>query len=243
MRVAELFAGSRSIARACAKINARARRAGQPPRFEVWSTDWEAFKGIDHVGDVLAIKALDQFIAADFTWASVPCTSYSLLAIGHHRNGPEPKTDAARLGDRIVVHTLDLIRRNGGGFMVENPRAMLRKMPFMRGIDRRTVTYCSYGDARMKPTDLWSNVFRSMFLPEGFQVAPMCYNSNKHCHHDRSPRATTLKARGEKRTGGTAFLGSAYDRSILPEGLCLAIMSNVWELWDQRLGPWASSDV
>ena len=42
-------------------------------------------------------------------------------------------------------------------FFIENPRGLLRKMPFMRDLMRHTVTYCQYGDTRMKPTDIWTN--------------------------------------------------------------------------------------
>ena len=61
---------------------------------------------------------------------------------------------------------------------------------------RHTVSYCKYGDTRMKPTDIWTNNLN-------WQPKPMCkpfkydYSSNpegevvdRHCHHDASPRGT-----------------------------------------------------
>lgn len=239
MRIAELFAGSGSIRKAADRHNAIATAAGRGPMFEVWSTDWTAFDRIDHVGNILDLELQDLPWAPDFIWASVPCTTYSLLAIGHHRNGPTPKTEAAVIGDQIVQHTLNLIRRSGAGFIMENPRAMLRKMPFMRGIDRRTVTYCSYGDNVMKPTDLWSNTFRSLLLPEGIDLRPMCYNNNKHCHHDRAPRYSTLRSKGMVPTGGTTERKNAYERSIIPAELCFDVLGDLHRMFANRTGPWS----
>ena len=44
-------------------------------------------------------------------------------------------------------------------WFIENPRAVLRKMPFMpNGDSRHEVWYCQYGDTRAKPTDIWTNL-------------------------------------------------------------------------------------
>ena len=51
-------------------------------------------------------------------------------------------------------------------------------MHYMKGMDRTTVTYCSYGDTRMKPTDIFSNNIRDMFNLNGWQPRTMCYNGN-----------------------------------------------------------------
>ena len=44
-----------------------------------------------------------------------------------------------------------------------------KQMEWMRGLPRYTVTYCQYGDNRMKPTDIWTNHPEPKFLP-------MCHN-------------------------------------------------------------------
>ena len=41
-------------------------------------------------------------------------------------------------------------------YFIENPRGGMRKMEWMKGLPRYTVTYCEYGDNRMKPTDIWT---------------------------------------------------------------------------------------
>lgn len=222
-KVLELFAGSRSIGK-------EAERQGH----SVISLDIEPFESVDLVMSILDFQLSHLSAPPDLIWASVPCTSYSMLAIRHHRRGQTPISDTARLGDRIVVHTLKLIREAGCLWIMENPRAALRKMVFMRGLDRRTVCYCRYGDTRMKPTDLWGNVFYSLMNPEGYQPRDMCYNDHPTCHHDRSPRASTLKARGEKRTGGTVMLNSAYERSKLPDQLCRDIIVSAYNQWSVK---------
>ncbi len=219
-RVLELFAGSRSIGK-------EAERQGH----SVISLDIEHFAGIDLVMSVLDFQLKQLSDPPHFIWASVPCTSYSMLAIRHHRRGQLAISDTARLGDQIVLKTLDLIREAGCLWAIENPRAALRKMDFMRGLDRRTVCYCRYGDTRMKPTDLWGNVFYSLINPSGYQVRRMCWNNNTKCNHERSPRYTTLKARGEQRSGGTVMLGNAYERSKLPTELCADLIRSAADQW------------
>ena len=53
-------------------------------------------------------------------------------------------------------------------YFIENPRGGMRKMEWMKGLSRYTVTYCQYGDNRMKPTDIWTN------HPDP-KILPMCH--------------------------------------------------------------------
>jgi hypothetical protein len=110
------------------------------------------------------------------------------------------------------IHVMDdIIKHFGCLFYIENPRGMLRKMPFMKGIDRTTVCFCRYGDHRMKPTDSFSNNIRSLFVPDGWNPRQMCHNSNPKCHHDRAPRGSKT---------GTQGLKNAHERSKMPDQLC-----------------------
>jgi len=74
-------------------------------------------------------------------------------------------------------------------------------MAFMDGLTRHTVTYCQYGDTRMKPTDIWTN--HPTWVPK-----PMCKNGAP-CH--------IAAPRGSKT--GTQGLKNAKYRSIVPEEL------------------------
>lgn len=67
---------------------------------------------------------------------------------------------------------------------------------------RYTVTYCQYGDNRMKPTDIWTNHPDPKFLP-------MCHNGDS-CH--------VAAPRGSKT--GTQGLKGARERSVIPQKLC-----------------------
>lgn len=78
----------------------------------------------------------------------------------------------------------------------------MRKMSFVQGLPRYTVTYCKYGDERMKPTDIWTNHPNPRFIPP-------CKNGDP-CHIS-APRGA--------RTGTQGIKGSK-DRSRIPEALC-----------------------
>ena len=81
----------------------------------------------------------------------------------------------------------------------------------VKGIDRTTVTYCTYGDKRMKPTDIWSNNIFDMFNLNGWKPRPMCFNGNTKCDHEAAPRGSKT---------GTQGLASNYERSKIPKALC-----------------------
>ena len=71
-----------------------------------------------------------------------------------------------------------------------------------KDIPRYTVTYCQYGDTRMKPTDIWANRPNPKFKPP-------CHNGDP-CH--------TPASRGSKT--GTQGLKGSIKRSIIPQKLC-----------------------
>ena len=71
--------------------------------------------------------------------------------------------------------------------------------------------YCQYGDKRAKPTDIWTNI--EQWIPR-----PVCHNGNKNCHHESAPRGSKT---------GTQGLKGSYDRSKVPEQLCLEILNTI----------------
>ena len=203
MKILELFAGSRSIGKAAED-------------HDVFSVDWERFEGIDLVADIEFLKASDIPFIPDYVHASPDCTTYTIAAISTHRNGVEPKTDYAKKCDRVNQNVIGLIKHwleinPSMIFTIENPRGMLRKMPFMQEFKRHTVWYCQYGDDRAKPTDIWTN-------SETWEPRPVCHNGNKNCHHQPAPRGSKTGTQGRK---------GSYNRSLIPEQLCKEILLSI----------------
>ena len=202
MKVLELFAGTRSISKAF-------ERRGH----EVYTVDWDKdFENIDLCKDISKLTAqeiLENFGHPDVIWASPDCSSYSVAAIYHHRrrdktNGSlEPITEYARFCDETNQHVLELIKElNPKFYFIENPRGALRKMWWMQDLPRYTVTYCKYGESRMKPTDIWTNHPDPKFIPP-------CKNGDP-CH-EKAPR-------GSK--SGTQKIKGSKNRAKIPVLLC-----------------------
>lgn len=167
----ELFAGTRSIG-----------KAFEERGHEVFSVEWNKdFENIDlykDIGELTAQEVLDKFGHPDIVWMSYDCTSYSIAGISHHRKkNPEtgnldPVSDYAKFCDRINQHCLDLVRELKPTYwFIENPVGGLRKMSFMQGLPRYTVTYCQYtlslppNQRRKKPTDIFTNHPNPKFKP------------------------------------------------------------------------------
>lgn len=202
MKILELFAGSRSISNMAEELG-----------FEVFSTDIEPFDKIDYVVDILEFDYSKIPFQPDVIWASPPCTAFSVASLGHHWTGGKgayiPKTEGAKLGIKLAQKTLEVINHyNPKYYFIENPRGLLRKMPFMQKLKRHTVTYCQYGDERMKPTDIWTN--SDIWVPR-----PMCKNGDP-CHI-AAPRGSRTGTQGRK---------GAYERSKIPSELCSEILKS-----------------
>lgn len=207
MKVLELFAGTRSIG-----------KAFEAKGHEVFSVEWNKdFDNIDLYADIGAITAdqiLSVFGRPDVIWASPDCATFSVSAISHHRRKDpvtgslEPISEYAKFCDQVDKHVLQLIEElQPKYYFIENPRGGMRKMDFMQGLPRYTVTYCQYGDTRMKPTDIWTNHPDPKFKPP-------CKNGDP-CH--------VSAPRGSKT--GTQALKNSMEKSIIPSALCEHIVS------------------
>ena len=202
MKVLELFAGTRSISKA---FEARGH--------EVYSVEWNKdFENISLYADIGTLTAADIIKLCggvpDVIWASPDCTTYSVAAISKHRRKEAdgnltPMTEYARFCDSVNAHVIDLIKELKPQYwFIENPVGGLRKMSFMQGLPRYTVTYCQYGERRQKPTDIWSNHPNPGFKEPCKRGAPC---------HDAAPRGAKT---------GTQALKNAIEKSKIPILLC-----------------------
>lgn len=201
LKVLELFAGTRSIG-----------KAFEERGHKVYSVEWcKDFENIDlycDIGTLSAEDILSKFEKPDIIWASPDCTTYSIAAISHHRKKElsgnlAPISEYAKFCDSVNKNMLKLIAElNPIYYFIENPRGGLRKMDFMQGIPKYTVTYCQYGDKRQKPTDIFTNYPNPNFKPPCKRGAS--------CHIS-APRGSKT---------GTQGLKGSVERSRIPKELC-----------------------
>ena len=173
--------------------------------------------------DILSLTAdelISKYGQPDFIWASPPCTTFSVASLRHYWSYVDgkavPKNDKTLQGIRLVEFTVDLIQELKPllGWLMENPRGMLRKQSVVADLPRRTVTYCQYGAPNQKPTDLWGYV-------SNWQSRPMC-SPGSNCHNSAKRGSDT----GTQGMGGGGKRG-AKKRSMIPyalgEEICIAL--------------------
>ena len=196
MKLLELFSGTKSIG-----------KVFEENGWEVFSVDNDPQYNPDWCGDILNFKTKEKY---DVVWASPPCTCFSVASIGSSWIGNyHPKKVGTALGMAYVLKAIEIIRDVKPKYwFIENPRGVMRKMGFMEGLKRNTVTYCQYGDNRMKPTDIWTNC-------DKWTPRPMCKNGDP-CHIS-APRGAKTGTQGLK----------LVDRSRIPNELCIEIFNAV----------------
>jgi hypothetical protein len=207
MIIFDLFSGTRSATRAFEQAGHTVISFELSPKH--WATE---------TVDVMDLKAKDliaKYGQPDFVWASPPCTTFS-VASGYKYwqktpNGTIPKHPDVAVAIELVRHTLNLIKELNPtkGWLMENPRGMLRLQDVVKDIPRTTITYCQYGDFRMKPTDLWGVV-------PGWTPRQVC-KAGDGCH-EAVPKSN--------RTAGSTRL-SRKKRSMIPDKLGLEILDAI----------------
>lgn len=172
--------------------------------------------------DILELQREELPKKIDVLWASPPCTTFSVASLRHYWVNGKPKNKKTWIGISMILKTLDLIseiRKDNPNLIwfIENPRGMLRKQSFMNGLNRKTISYCQYGDFRQKPTDIWTNLIT-------WDSRPMC-SPGSSCHESAK--------RGSDK--GTQNLSNSKVRSIIPPDLFKEIFNHIGKLNNSKL--------
>lgn len=197
-RMLELFSGTGRMAQAFADRG-----------WKVATVDFEYPATINKdVRDLTVSDVLEALGGPpDVIWASPPCNGFTVAVVSRNwrdfGDGPVPISDTARQGIGLLRATIRLTGAFPRSvFFIENPRGMMRRMVELQEFDRRTVTYCQYGERRMKPTDIWTNC-------SSWESRTPCKNGDE-CH-EAAPRGSKTGTQGVK---------GSYLRSALPFELC-----------------------
>jgi site-specific DNA-cytosine methylase len=218
----ELFCGTKSFS-----------KIAQSRGHDTFTIDFNAGFNPDLATDIekLTINDLpEKFRHPDIIWASPPCTCFSVMVISKNwtkdeHGNPQPIREETKQGMRLAQKTMELIKElKPKYYFVENPRAMLRKMSFMQGWPKSTVTYCQYGLEYQKATDIWNNCYE-------WKPRPVC-SPMSPCHV-RAPRGSKygLQGIGYRRREsihpgdmGNESHRPAALRAIVPPKLCEEII-------------------
>lgn len=154
----ELFCGKSEVSNAL-------RSAG----YKIYRSDINPDVTPDLCSDILKARVNQFPRPVEFLWASLPCQTYSIMAVEKHWKKVEygwrryyyyPQSSVAKEAVKILAKTIYLIHKlNPTYYLLENPRGALRHMPHMALIPfRHTVSYADYGMDYYKPTDLFTNI-------------------------------------------------------------------------------------
>lgn len=178
---------------------------------EVITVDLDPRFKTDIVGDVAQLRPEDLPWRPDVILASPPCEAFSVMVIGRnwHHDGT-PKNEKSALAVELVRATMRLIDVLAPAYWImENPVGKLRVLPVVSELERRTVTFCQYGETRMKPTDLWGG------FPPSLWLRPPC-SQGSPCH--------VAAPRGSRGAGTTQGMKNAALRAEIPRELSAHVL-------------------
>lgn len=184
----DFFSGSKSV-----------QEGFQVSGFECISVDINKRFKPDICIDICNLRRSQLPRSVDVIWMSPPCTTFSVLALGHHWHTTpigyrnyfhSPKTTEALQALKVLRSALRLlVKINPKYYFIENPRGGMRHsgelvlVPF-----RSEIQYGNYGAEIAKPTDIFHNC--------------------PHWQPEKKPRCVGMK--------GLKELPNAYERSKVP---------------------------
>tara|TARA_R100000458_G_scaffold16764_1_gene14417 strand:+ start:1482 stop:2225 length:744 start_codon:yes stop_codon:yes gene_type:complete len=174
-------------------------------------------------------------------WASPPCEGFSVGSIGRHWHPPKngkkfekgepriPKSERSELALKLLERTIEIIATTKPRyFFIENPVGMCRKVinpifekyGLLDQVIHNTISYCKYGDLRMKPTDIWTNSNRWIPRPKckRYRFDKNGQIIDKHCHHEVARRGSKTGTQGET---------DYREKSRIPRELFIDILSDL----------------
>ena len=139
-RLLELFCGTKSVGKVFSEAG-----------WSVTSVDINAKFQPDILANILDLPVTIGE-GYDFIWASPPCQRFSIA----QSRLPQDIEESCR----IVEHTLEIIKKSGCRWGLENPStSSLKKQRFMAGLPYKDLCYCMYSRwGYKKPTRVWGNV-------------------------------------------------------------------------------------
>lgn len=205
MNTMEIFCGTKSFSKQAEKRGYNTFTIDIDPEFKP-----------DKIADISS--PLTHITGKDINilWASPPCQGFSVASIGKMWNKDySPKHKTSNMGLYLLQKTIDIIKDVKPKYwFIENPRGMMRKMPIWNIIPHKriTVSYCQYGDTRMKPTDIFTNLTN--------WIGKSCKNGDP-CH--------VSAPRGSKTPGSTQGIKGSKDRGKIPSLLINEILDKIEE--------------
>jgi hypothetical protein len=208
VKMLDMFCGTKSMSNVF-------KEAGH----DVFTIDFDSQHSPDLCIDIMDLE-LDMLPwKPDYIHASPDCSCFSVASIGHHWNPDRtPKTQKCKDSIALIEKTVKFIlKTNPVCYSIENPTCITRKLEIMKKLEkmgfRNTVTYCQYGDSRMKKTDFWHNIGT-------WHPRKACKNGDP-CHV-RAPR-------GSRTPGSTQGIGDRVGRAKIPKQLCVEMMYAIEE--------------
>lgn len=198
MRILEIYCGTKSFS-----------NVAEAKGHKVFTVDFNQKFSPDLCCDMLYFNKRmlpKEWRKPDMIWFSPPCQTFSLA--GNSMFMGFPTGSKTYIGLALAYKCVELIQDLKPKYwVIENPRAGLRSQWFMKPLERTTVSYCQYGETRMKPTDIWNN----------FGFVGKCCKNGDSCH-ESAPRGSRTGTQGEK---------SSEFRGVIPPMLCEAILHDL----------------